>query len=250
MKYDLFLIDLDDTLLNFKASERLCFFSMLDKIKSESSEIHLSLFNVSDGSQKKRFAKLFKDYQIENKKLWTLFEEGSITQEFLKVERFRKAFEENQLDFDAKRASQLYLEELPRAVVLIEGAVELCQGLSQRGEVGIITNGIQSVQELRIKNSGLNPYISFLSVSEECGYPKPDKRFFEYTLKKAKTFTKEKTLMIGDRLETDILGANRFGIDSCYFTLDLNFNENDVPSDLKPKLVIHQLSDLFVKLKD
>lgn len=198
--YNLFLFDLDDTLLDFSASERLSFFITLEKL------------GIKDHADV-----LFSTYQVENRALWKLFEESRTTKDHLKVERFRKTFEMHSIDVDSKLASQLYLETLPETVVLIDHAVEVCEKLKNHGEIGIITNGIHHVQYQRIKKSKLAPYIDFVSVSEDCGFAKPDVRFFDYTVKMAKHFTKSETIIFGDRLEADILGAHQFGIDSCWF---------------------------------
>lgn len=200
MKYKLFLFDLDDTLLDFKKSEELSF------------QLTLESFGIKDTNRV-----LFNDYQVINKNLWKLFEENKTTKDFLKIERFRKTFAKNGIELNPEIASKRYLEALPTTVVLIDYAEELCKILSQRGEIGIITNGIHHVQTQRIQNSSLAPYISFVSVSEMCGYAKPDARFFDFTTKLAKDFSKEKTIIIGDRLDADILGAKNFGIDSCWF---------------------------------
>ncbi len=133
--------------------------------------------------------------------MWQLFEEGKTTKDELKVERFRKTFELHGIDIDPKIASYRYLEALPETVVLIDHAVELLEWLSGHGEIGIVTNGIHHTQTQRINNSPLKSFISFVSVSEECGYAKPDVRFFEYSSKLAKRFQKEKSIVIGDRWE-------------------------------------------------
>ena len=223
MKYNLFLFDLDDTLLDFKATERLAFFSTMKSLGLE-----------------KNLDEMFQSYKVENHHLWKLFEEGKVEKSFLKVERFRKTFENFNLTYDASSTAHHYLEQLSSNIVLIEGAVELCQWLHDRGEIGIITNGNQNVQTMRIKNSQLAPYISFLSVSEACGFAKPDLRFFEYSIKMAKNFSRPSTLVIGDRLETDILGAPRFGVDSCWF--NPGYKEND--KGIKATYQISSLGDL------
>jgi 2-haloacid dehalogenase len=222
--YDLFLFDLDDTLLDFKASERLSFFSSLKTLG-----IDESLLN-----------KLFEQYQVENQLLWKLFEQGKTTKEHLKVERFRKIFNAHKIDINPEHASSEYLDTLPQTVVLMDQAVEICDYLSKKGEIGIITNGINFVQTQRIKNSALAPYISFTSVSEDCGHAKPDVRFFEYSSKMAKNFSKESSIVIGDRLDADILGARNFGVDSCWF------NPNIVPTnqEIRPQYEIKHLSEL------
>lgn len=224
MSYDLFLFDLDDTLLDFKASEKQSFYSTLQNL-----------------GVIQEFDQLFSLYQIENRALWKLFEEGKTTKEFLKVERFRKIFNAFKIDINPEVASTRYLEMLPQTVVLIDHAVEICQWLSQKGELGIITNGIHHVQTERIKNSQLAPYISFVSVSEDCGFAKPDARFFEYSVKMAKKFDKASTVIVGDRFEADIQGAHNFGIDGCWFNPDGIISPS---SELRPTFEIKHLSEI------
>ena len=200
MTYDLFLFDLDDTLLDFQASERRSFVLAMEGL------------GVSAGLEA-----LYTQYQTENRALWTAFEQGKTTKEHLKVQRFRTIFEANNIAIDPELASHRYLETLPQTVVLMDDAEEVCEHLSAFGEIGIITNGIHQVQIQRIKNSAIAPYISFISVSDMCGFAKPDVRFFEYSAKMAKRFSKANTLVVGDRLEADIEGAHHFGVDSCWF---------------------------------
>lgn len=214
MKHKLFLFDLDDTLLDFSASEKLSFTHTLDS---------LGVGLAHDV--------VFQRYQAENRALWDLFEEGKTTKDHLKVERFRRTFKALQVDIDPEVASHRYLEALPETVVLIDHAEEICHWASTLGEVGIITNGIHATQIRRIERSPLARYISFISVSEDCGFAKPDTRFFEYSVKMAKAFSRDSTLVIGDRLETDILGANRFGVDSVWFNRSGIAPANSVSQD-------------------
>jgi 2-haloacid dehalogenase len=200
MKHRLFLFDLDDTLLDFKASEQLSFVRAMQA---------LGLNDGVDG--------LFPRYQAINVELWRSFERGEVSKDFLKVERFRRTFAQNGLDLDPAAASHLYLESLSDTVVLIDGAKQVCETLCAIGEVGIITNGVESIQSRRIASSGLGDHISFVSTSEACGYAKPDSRFFDYAARMARAFARHETVIVGDRLDADILGANRFGIDSCWF---------------------------------
>jgi 2-haloacid dehalogenase len=211
MKHSLFLFDLDDTLLDFRASEKLSFKRVLRELGFADS--------VDD---------MFQQYQGINIELWRAFEAGTVTKEFLKVERFRKTFAANGLALDPQLASHRYLESLSENVVLIDGAKRLCETLAAVGEVGIITNGVASIQERRIASSGLGDYISFTATSEACGYAKPDGRFFEYAANMARApFRKEATIIVGDRLDADILGANRFGIESCWFNPGRSSNDTD-----------------------
>ena len=201
MKHTLFLFDLDDTLLDFKASENLSFVRTMQQLGAGGST-----------------ASLFSHYQPINVALWRAFEHGTVTKDFLKVERFRQTFLAAGLVLDPELASRLYLESLSDTVVLIDGAIELCATLAAVGEVGIITNGVDAIQNRRIASSGLQQHVSFVATSEACGYAKPDVRFFEYAMNMAaRPAGKDQAIIIGDRLDADILGANRYGIDSCWF---------------------------------
>jgi 2-haloacid dehalogenase len=210
MKHKLFLFDLDDTLLDFKASEQLSFSRTMEALGLSGD-----------------LARLFARYQSINLDLWRRFETGAISKDFLKVERFRKTFVEHGLALDPGQASELYMESLAETVVLVDGANELCETLAAIGEVGIITNGIEHIQTRRIASSGLHAHISFVATSEACGHAKPDARFFDYSTKLARAVAKHETIIIGDRLDADILGANRYGIESCWFNPGRLGNESE-----------------------
>ena len=228
LKHRLFLFDLDETLLDFNASERLSFERALQE---------LGLSAMPDG--------LFARYQAINTALWQTFETGAVTKDFLKVERFRKTFAEHGLDLDPEAASRHYLEALADNVVLVDGAAELCQELAAIGEVGIVTNGIEHLQRRRIASCALQPHVSFIATSEACGHAKPDVRFFHYAAQMARAFAHADTVIVGDRLDTDILGANRFGIDSCWF------NPGRLPNrtEARPTYEVARLHDVIPALR-
>jgi len=210
MKHRLFLFDLDDTLLDFKASEQLSFVRTMQAL------------GLRDDVEA-----IFLQYQAINVQLWRDFETGAVTKDFLKVERFRKTFQANALELDPEAASSIYLESLSDTVVLIDGAKQLCETLSAIGEVGIITNGVEAIQNRRIASSGLAQHISFVATSEACGHAKPDVRFFDYAASMARSFAKPEAIIVGDRLDADILGANRYGIESCWFNPGRLANASD-----------------------
>ncbi|WEF11603.1 YjjG family noncanonical pyrimidine nucleotidase [Pectobacterium actinidiae] len=227
MKYRHFLFDLDDTLLDFKASERLSFARTL-------TNLGVDIENTT----------LFADYQRENSQLWSEFEKGEISKDLLKVERFRRTFSLHGIDIDPRKASNLYLECLPETVVLVDGAVQICEALAEIGEVGIITNGIEYVQAKRVANSGLTDWLSFVATSEACGFAKPDARFFEFSASKFSSFKKAEAVIVGDRLDADILGANLYGIDSCWFNAGGAAND----SDITPTYEAATLQDVFTQI--
>lgn len=223
MKYQLFLFDADDTLFDFKSCERKAFTLALQHF-----------------GQTEKIDELYQTYGRESQALWREVEQGKISKDFLKVERFRRTLHHHQIDLSAEQMGNVYLEILPETCVLMDHAYELCHALSQRGSIGIITNGFEIVQTRRLQGSRLAPFVQFMVVSEQCGYTKPDVRFFEYTAKLVPNFDKAKTLVIGDRLETDVEGAHAFGVDACWFN-----PSKQVSSATRPKYEIDHLSQLI-----
>ncbi|MBY8825118.1 YjjG family noncanonical pyrimidine nucleotidase [Sphingomonas colocasiae] len=227
MKYRRFLFDLDDTLLDFRASEALSFARAL------------SIMGLGDEAPS-----ILPHYQSENAALWREFEQGRIDKDALKVERFRRTFATLGIDADPDAASAHYLACLPETVVLVDGADRLCAALSAIGEIGIITNGIETVQARRIANSGLGQWLSFVATSETCGYAKPDIRFFEYSAGKFRSFAKSEAIIVGDRLDADIAGGCRFEIDSCWY----NPARAERGADIAPTFEVAHLDEIQAAL--
>ncbi len=69
----------------------------------------------------------------------------------------------------------------------------------------------------RLERSGLLPYVQDVFVSEDAGAAKPDKRYFAYAFSRIPGFEKERALLIGDSLTSDMLGAQNAGIDSMWY---------------------------------
>lgn len=225
MKYDLLLFDADDTLLDFKKSEDISFQIVLEK-------------NGISGDNKY----FLKSYKAINDLLWSQHALGLVTKDFLKVERFKKFLEVNLLKGDPNKMAEDYLDTLPEQVFLIDGALEVIQNLHKRIPLVIVTNGIGVTQHKRLHNSNLAPLIDLMVVSEECGFTKPDKRIFHYTFDLLKvTRESSRILMIGDKLETDILGANNVGIDSCWFNPEQSSNSTSID----PTFEIQSLMDIL-----
>jgi len=225
MKYDYLLFDADDTLLDFRKSEDVSFQIVLDKhkISGDLKSLHTS-------------------YKQINELLWTQHALGLVSKDVLKTERFRKFLEVNNLDGDASAMSDDYLNTLPTQVFLIDGTVELLNALFKKIPLVIVTNGIGHVQHKRLNNSGIKELISLMVVSEECGFSKPDKRIFHHTFDLLQADPKNhKFLMIGDKLETDILGANTVGIESCWFNPERTKNATEI----KPTFEVDRLQHIL-----
>lgn len=222
MKYEIVLFDIDDTLLDFPLSEK--------------SALHNTFmdYNLPSG-----FADYHASYREISKVLWRELEEGNISLPELGVERFQRLFAENSLTVDAELFSQAYLDYLGQETHLMEGAEELCKIL-KGCRLAIITNGFGQVQKARIQNSPLAELFEYIIISEETGYQKPNPGIFDYAFEKLGGAPKEKALIVGDSLTSDIQGGNNYGIDTCWFNPQQKKNETTV----KPTYEIRSLSEV------
>lgn len=223
MKYEIILFDVDDTLFDFDMSEK----KALHKTFLE--------FEYPTGLSDYRGT-----YKEISKILWSDLEQGFITLSELAVERFTRLFLQHELDIDAEIFSGVYLEYLGRETHPIQGAVEVCEKLVNY-RLAIITNGFTAVQAARIENSALHNTFEHIIISEEAGFNKPDKEIFDYTFSKLQITDKEKVLIVGDSLTSDIQGGINYGIDTCWF--NPNTKENHIGNE--PTYEINKLMELL-----
>jgi FMN phosphatase YigB (HAD superfamily) len=109
--------------------------------------------------------------------------------------------------------------------------------------LGMISNAAddENVQEL-VDKGQLRPYFEFILSSAACGIRKPDPHIFQLALEHFRV-PPEKTVMVGDTLEADILGANQLGIYSIWIPRHAeNPPEGELP--IQPQAVVPSLSEL------
>ena len=135
------------------------------------------------------------------------------------VGRFELLFKELNIDTDAIVAQEIYENYLAGEHDFIPGGKELLEELYASGKYRIFmaTNGIPSVQYPRIKDSGIGNYFDRFFISEEIGYAKPSKEFFDECFKRIDGFKKSETIIVGDSLTSDIRGGINAGILTCHF---------------------------------
>ena len=175
-------------------------------------------------------AQVFYDaYWQANIDLWSRYSREEITRDFLIVERFRrplcvseelrKKSEESTSAFKdyCLQVSDKFLEFCANKPGTVDGAHELVAYLRDKGyRMHICSNGFHEVQYKKLAACGLRDYFQTIILSEDAGVNKPSPQFFEYALK-ASGASRETTLMIGDNLQTDILGAKEAGFDTIFF---------------------------------
>lgn len=156
-------------------------------------------------------------YKLINQEMWNRLEKQTISLLQLRWQRFADLFEELGIDQDAKMFSETYLDYLGKSAHLIPGTLEFLEQLDGKFNMVIITNGITDVQLSRIRLSGLDRYFPHVFTSEAIGIFKPAIGFFDAVFEGIGHPPKEKVLVIGDSLTSDMAGGVGYGLDTCWY---------------------------------
>lgn len=184
-------------------------------------------------------------YWTANIDLWTQYAKGEITRDYLIVERFRRPLSVGKGIEITKELcleiSDRFLDFCATKPGVIDGAHELMDYLKQKGyRMHMCSNGFHEVQYKKLDACGLRDYFDTIILSEDAGVNKPSKAYFDYALKVSGA-SRETTLMIGDNLQSDILGALNADLDA------MLFNRWQVPSEEFPQnltFVVDNLRDI------
>lgn len=219
MRYTGFLIDADNTIFDFDRSER---------------EALAQALGVRDGE-------LLSEYRRINAELWRRAEDGGITIDEVQHERFRQLALARGLELDPRRISEAFLGALARSVLLMPGAVRVLDQLSRRAVLGLLTNGLQTVQRSRIARSVVGVFFQEIFIAGEIGASKPDPAIFLHAAGRLHLRPHE-ILVVGDSPSADIRGAHAAGMSSCWYN---PAGRSYPPTEPLPDHVITSLEEIL-----
>lgn len=205
MPYQHLFFDLDHTIWDFEMNSKETLFDLHQKYE-------LGNLGISD------FDGFYDIYSVHNHRLWDRYTKGFIKQEELRWKRIYLSLLDYKIANEklSREMSHDYLEILPNKTNLFPYTIEILEYLKSKGyQMHLITNGFESVQFKKIKNSNLAPYFMEVITSEASNSLKPNKEIFEYALSKSKAKLEE-SIMIGDNESADIQGAINIGMDSIF----------------------------------
>lgn len=228
MKKKFLLFDADRTLLDFSASEK----SALAKTFAE--------YDLPFTPE------VYQWHLVNNAKLWQDYEKGIIDRKTVLYTRFVRLFDHFGYEGDGAAFEDSYRHNLDNSCDLFPEAMEVVQTLSKTHDLYIVTNGVASTQENRLRDSGLSPWFKDIFISEQVGSQKPQKEFFDHCFARIPGFDPAQALIIGDSLSSDIKGGNNAGIETCWFNPEGAENHSDARVDVE----IHSLKDLYSLLAD
>ncbi len=196
----IFLVDADDTVLDFHGASALALRAAFAESGLTWKEEYLTEFKRINGG------------------LWEALERKELTRKELMERRFHIYLKEMGLtEVDGDEFNKSFLNHLATHPLYIDGAQEFLTALGERGRVYIVTNGTAWIQKSRFDISNLWSYAKDVFVSDIIGHDKPAKKYTEYVIEHIPDFDREKAVWIGDSLSADIKAAKEAGITSVWY---------------------------------
>jgi putative hydrolase of the HAD superfamily len=227
MKYRHLFFDLDHTLWDFETNSK-------ETLQDLYLAHQLANLGIAD------FDAFFERYSYHNERLWDRYTKGFIKQEELRWKRMWLTLLDYKIANEplSRQLAIAFLELLPTKKNLFPYTIEILNYLSDKGYVmHLITNGFESVQHNKLRNSNLSSYFKVVITSEASNSLKPNKEIFDYALQKAGAVTAE-SIMIGDNIDADIKGGMNAGLDTIFV------NHLQVATAINPTFTIHHLKEL------
>ena len=222
MKYDWLLFDLDNTILDFDQAMVFGFEKTINDFQIPFDENHFSI------------------YQNINHACWADLEKGMITQDELRTLRMKRFLNQIESTHDPIHFSETYHGNLSAKIFWMDNAQSLIEAWSSQFKLALVTNGLKEIQRARLVKSDLGKHFHHVVISDEIGVAKPHAGFFDHVFDKINFPEKEKVMIIGDSLSSDIRGGNDYGIDTCW----LNVNGKVALEDNVPTFTIEKLEEL------
>lgn len=200
-KYTSLLLDADQTLFDFKSAEKQAIKNVLKNAGLPCGDDTAELYSrINDG-------------------FWKRLERGEIKREEIYIGRFAELMRVLGSSIPAEEINKAYFDQLPLCSKLYDGAREFLEALGKAGyKRYMITNGAAPIQRKRIELCDVGGLFEGIFISEEVGYAKPDKAYFDAVLAQIEEKDKSKLLVIGDSPTADIAGGKAAGIDTCLYS--------------------------------
>ena len=199
--FDTILWDVDGTLLDFAAAEEAA-------IRSLFADFGLG---VCTDAMLVRYSEINRNY-------WRALERGEMTKPEILTRRFEDFFAAEGLsgpspaDFNAA-----YQTRLGDTIVYCDGSDKLVASLRGKVRQYAVSNGTVAAQTRKLARSGFDRLMDGTFLSERIGWEKPAKEFFDAVFREIGEERRAGSIIVGDSLTSDIAGANRAGIKSCWY---------------------------------
>ncbi|RUL56371.1 HAD family hydrolase [Lysinibacillus antri] len=237
------IFDLDDTLLWDKKSIKTAF--------EKTCEYAASKYDIDPESLEEAVRvearKLYESYETYDytvliginpfEGLWGTFDDP--TDSFQKMKEIVPTYRKNAWTNGLKvfgiedeafgaELGERFVEERKKSPFVYEDTYQVLDTLKGQYKLVLLTNGAPSLQNLKLEiTPEIAPYFDHVIISGDFGKGKPDASIFEYMMDKA-GITASEGIMVGDNLNTDILGSSRVNMKNVWINREGNRNETQV----------------------
>ena len=225
--YKYLFIDLDDTIFDFKKAERIAITNTIRDFGVEPTE------------------EVLHRYHIINKWHWEQLELGKLTRQEVLENRFEVLFTELGKTVDKAACAKAYGTNLSIGHYYLPGAEEALEVLSKKYRLFLASNGTASVQRGRMDSANLYRFFEQIFISQEIGYNKPAKAYFDGCFARIPGFDPKEAIIVGDSLSSDIKGGKNAGITTCW----VNPTGSPAQGDIQPDYTIASLAQLDALLE-
>ncbi len=223
------LFDLDDTLIDFKASETSALALVYENFYRTFTQA---------GTFTSRFHEI-------NQALWRAVESTQLPVGQLRLKRFQLLSESLGASIEAEQAAAFYEHQLGATARWLPGTAEALSLLERQYTLGIVTNGLTQVQKAKYQHLALGKWFKSFVISEEVATSKPQKEIFNIALTEINTAPSH-TLMVGDSLTSDYQGSLNAGMDFCW----INAKGLPLPAHLpEPRFTLRSVAELPSRLE-
>ena len=200
-RFDVVLWDVDGTLLDFVAAEKAAIQSLFQEF---------GLGRCTDG--------MLARYSEINREYWRKLERGEMSKQQILVKRFEDFFREEGLDVSLGEAfNAAYQVRLGDTIVFCDDSKALVESLRGKVRQYVVSNGTVTAQTKKLRRSGFDQLMDGVFLSEELGYEKPAIEFFDQVFQEIQAPDKDRVLIVGDSLTSDMEGGFRAGIKTCWY---------------------------------
>lgn len=220
--------DLDHTLWDFETNSKDAIAELFEEFKLDELGLQLDTY--------------LPVYLRCNEYCWDMYRKNMMKKDLLRHQRFYLSLKDfgiidRQL---SKRLGKRYVVISPTKTALMPGVGEVLDYLGNKYQLHIITNGFEEIQHLKLSNCKIDHHFNKIITSEKVGKRKPDPKIFSYALEMTGT-KPQHAVMIGDDLETDVMGAINAGLSAIWF----NHHRENVPEEVMSVHHLNELNRLF-----
>ena len=221
MKYLFF--DLDHTLWDYVKNSR-------EALTEGYEELGLKGMGVDN------LAEYIASYEKANDFFWKHYRDGKIGKDEFREKRFEMMMKPWGLEGHRALSSKLtdhYISTSPFKTGLVEGTKEVLEELKSRGhKMALLTNGFEEIQHIKVDRSGISDYFEALLTSDSLGYKKPNPLIFNLAMKRMGV-EPSSSVMLGDNLEADIIGAKEVGMGQVFYNPEGVDHKENIQHEVK-----------------